>query len=333
MREPGIETVTTGRRFASPRLTELRPLRRATDSAGIESAEVAVPAFDRAVLSWNGDGKWRMEMRARVGGQWSPYLTLGVIDGGAQRSATRAETPEAKPVGLAIDTLTVRGATADAFQVRAVGEGELRALAVTHYRRDDRRYTASPAAPAWGVTLPVPERRQGDVEDPALRPDVCSPTSVSMVLEYHGVARRTLDVCRAVYDNTARLYGNWPMNTAVAARLLNGWAVVVKMTGFDEVEKEIAARRPVILSHRWERGQLTNAPVSRSNGHLIVAVGFTAQGDVVVNDPAGKPGAVRRVYKREELFRTWQEGGEGIAYVIHPGAGQAAQRTRRASRE
>jgi hypothetical protein len=296
----------------------------------MESPEIVVPAFNRAVLSWNGEGKWRMEMRARVGGQWSPYLTLGVLDGIVQRSATRTETPEAKPVGLEVDTLVVRGATADAWQVRATGEGDLRALTVTHYRRDDRRFTTAPAAPAWGVTLPVPERRQGDVEDPKIGGEVCSPTSVSMTLEYHGVARRTIEVCRAVYDNTSRMYGNWPMNAAVAARLLNGWAAVIKMTGFDEVEKEIAARRPVILSHRWERGQLTNAPVSRSNGHLIVAVGFTSQGDVVVNDPAGKPGAVRRVYKRDELFRTWQEGGEGIAYVIHPGAGVSAKRPSRA---
>jgi hypothetical protein len=91
------------------------------------------------------------------------------------------------------------------------------------------------------------------------------------------------------------------------------------MDGFDPVEREIAAGRPVILSHRWELGDLENAPVSRSNGHLIVVVGFTKDGDVVVNDPAAKvAGAVRRVYKRHELFRTWQIRGEGIAYLMHP---------------
>ena len=38
----------------------------------------------------------------------------------------------------------------------------------------------------------------------------------------------------------------------------------------------------------------------------------------IVNDPAAKKEGVRRVYRRRELFKTWQERGEGIAYLIHP---------------
>jgi hypothetical protein len=117
-----------------------------------------------------------------------------------------------------------------------------------------------------------------------------------MVLAYHGSVYRTIDVARAAFDAGAGLYGNWPCNTGAAARLLKGgrgWSAVVKMDGF--------------------------APVSRSNGHLIVVVGFTKDGHVVVNDPAAKTaGTVRRVYRRRELFRTWQIRGEGIAYVVHP---------------
>jgi hypothetical protein len=141
-----------------------------------------------------------------------------------------------------------------------------------------------------------------------------------MMLDYHGSLYRTIDVARAVFDSQTRLYGNWPCNTGAVARLLkpSGWSAVVKMTGFDEVEREIAARRPVALSHRWQSGDLSNAPISRSSGHLIVAVGFTKEGDVVVNDPAARAGEVRRVYKRRELFRTWQVRGEGIAYLVKP---------------
>ncbi len=312
-----------GRRFDSPRFTELQPGGAAT--AG-ESPEVRVAPFERAVLSWNGEGDWRLEMRLLVGGAWTPYAPLGALTrDGRQRSATRAEEslslPKDARASLEVDTLVVRGREpATAFQVRARGEGDLRVLTVTHYRRDDRRYTDRPAVPGvWGVTLPVPERRQRDVEDPRISGDVCSPTSLGMVLEYHGRRHRTLDLAQAARDTAAGIYGNWPCNTGVAARLLGGWAAVAKMAGFDEVEREIAARRPVILSHRWERGDLTGAPVSRSNGHLIVAVGFTESGDVVVNDPAARQNeSPRRVYRRRELFKTWQERGEGIAYLIHP---------------
>ncbi len=284
--------------------------------------EVAEP-FERAVLSWNGAGDWRMELRLRVGNQWTPYAMMGVQTGLKLRSATRTEAEAVRrsliPCSLEIDTLVLKkGIQADAFQIRATGEGAMDALSVTHYRPDNRQYTERPAANAWGVILPVPERAQRECEDPAIRPEVCSPTSLSMVLAYYGKDLRTIDTCRLSLDNQAKIYGNWPCNTAVAARVLGGWAAVVKMRGWDDVEREIAAKRPVIVSHQWERGDLTNAPVSRSNGHLIVAVGFTESGDVVVNDPAAKRGEIRRVYKRAELYRTWQERGTGIVYLVHP---------------
>jgi hypothetical protein len=310
------------RQFRSPLLTELRPT--GTDRVR-ESPELPVAPFERAVLSWNGVGDWRLELRLRVGGAWTPYALMALTTPkGTQRSATREEEAALKaspvPVSLEIDTLVVKGGmTADAFQVRATGTGELRALSVTHYRRYDSRYTTLPAAPdTWGKTLPVPERAQRDCEEPSIRGEVCSPTSVSMVLAYWGVTRRTIDTARAVFDAQAKIYGNWAANAAYAAREISGWAAVAKLRGWDEVEREIAERRPVILSHRWNRGDLSNAPVSSSDGHLIVAVGFTPEGDVVVNDPAGKTDGVRRVYKRAELFRTWQERGEGIAYLVHP---------------
>jgi len=309
------------RRFPSPRFTELAPTN--TNAAG-ESPIIATPEpFDRAVLSWNGEGRWLLEARLDVGGRLTPYLPLGVLEGARARSAGRGSATD-PAVAVQVDTLVVRGgAKAKAFQVRATGSGDLRSLSVAHYRRDDRRYTDRSAAPgAWGRTLDVPARAQRDVEEePSIGGEVCSPTSIAMLLEFHGTRYRTIDVARAAYDPQGRLYGNWPCNAAAAARLLRrGWSAVVKMAGFDELEREIAAGRPVALSHRWERGDLTGAPVSRSNGHLIVAVGFTGSGDVVVNDPAARdPANVRRAYSRRELFRTWQEKGEGIAYLVHPG--------------
>lgn len=320
MKRRTIEPVTTGRHFPSPLLTELRLLGRDRQQ---ESPEIGVAPFERAVLSWNGTGDWILELRLRVNGAWTPYAVMAVTTGETQRSATTAEEAPVKaspvPLSLDTDTLAVKGgATADAFQVRATGTGDLTALAVTHYRRNDSRLTDRPAANAWGMALPVPERAQRDCEEPSIRGQVCSPTSLSMVMAYYGRPLRIIDTARAVFDPQSKMYGNWPANTATAVRNLGGWAVVVKMRGFDEVEREIVEHRPVILSHRWNRGDLTNAPVSSSDGHLIVAAGFTKDGDVVVNDPAGKVDGVRRVYKRAELFRTWQERGEGIAYVIHP---------------
>ena len=43
---------------------------------------------------------------------------------------------------------------------------------------------------------------------------------------------------------------------------------------------------PLVASVSFGAGQLDGAPISSSNGHLLVIVGFEADGDVVVNDPA-----------------------------------------------
>ena len=65
-------------------------------------------------------------------------------------------------------------------------------------------------------------------------------------------------------------------------------------------------------------GQLSGAPISASNGHLVVIVGFRDNGDVVVNDPAAPSvRSVRRTYDRGQLERAWLDGSGGLVYVIH----------------
>ena len=79
----------------------------------------------------------------------------------------------------------------------------------------------------------------------------------------------------------------------------------------------VAAGVPLIVSVAFGRNQLTGAPISSSNGHLMVVVGFEADGDVVVNDPAGATDAeVRRVYDRAQFERIWISASGGTAYVI-----------------
>ena len=64
-----------------------------------------------------------------------------------------------------------------------------------------------------------------------------------------------------------------------------------------------------------------STPVSASNGHLVVIVGFTATGDPVVNDPAARTAAgVRHVYDRAEFENAWLPTSGGVVYVIHDAA-------------
>lgn len=276
---------------------------RGRETAAFTSPSFDALPFDRAVLSWNatgpalfeleadGDGKWR------IMGKWGPK-------------------PESvKGDGVDVDTLELK-APAKSFRFRFTpAPGTVVTLAaVTTWTKGEKNPLSLKPSPSWGKTIDVPKRSQDtSEEDPA---KVCSPTSLSMILQFYGVNKPTEEVASAVFDHASKLYGNWPFNTAYAHSAAGLEAYVRKFMGLEDLEAEIEAGRPVEISHRWEKGELDGAPISRTDGHMIVVVGFTKDGDVVVNDPAAKPGTVRRVYKRAQIEKTWLVRGSGVAYVL-----------------
>ncbi len=160
----------------------------------------------------------------------------------------------------------------------------------------------------------------------------CSPTSVSMVLgrlgrlpttkQYSWVPAGHPDpwvdhAARAQYDHGWEGAGNWSFSTAYAATRADN-AFVTRLRNLREAERFIRAGIPLVASVRFGRGELTGAPISSTNGHLMVIVGFTASGDVVVNDPAAPTGAtVRRTYDRGQFENVWVPTSGGLVYVIH----------------
>jgi hypothetical protein len=153
-----------------------------------------------------------------------------------------------------------------------------------------------------------------------------------MVLAHYGIHPATTGITAghvdAAVDHTAKMVydhgydgtGNWAFNTAYAATLVAGDSYVTRLRDLREAEDYIAAGIPLVVSIAFGRNQLAGAPISASNGHLLVVVGFEADGDVVVNDPAGATNAaVRRVYDRAQLERVWIAASGGTAYVIRNG--------------
>lgn len=166
----------------------------------------------------------------------------------------------------------------------------------------------------------------------------CSPTSLAMVLRYyralptrtqtawagnHG-ARVVDHLARMTYDYGYRGTGNWPFNTAFAATRVEQ-AFVTRFASLRDLEPLIAAGIPVITSISFRTGELSGTPIGGTDGHLLVVVGFTDSGDVVVNDPAADPRQgeqVRRVYDRGQFEDVWLRrgtsagGSGGLAYVV-----------------
>jgi Peptidase_C39 like family len=85
------------------------------------------------------------------------------------------------------------------------------------------------------------------------------------------------------------------------------------------VEQFIKAGIPLVTSIAFNSGKLDGFFFKSTNGHLMVIVGFTAEGDPIVNDPASPDDAsVRHVYDRAQFEDAWMTASGGIVYVIHP---------------
>ena len=166
----------------------------------------------------------------------------------------------------------------------------------------------------------------------------CSPTSTAMVLGYwqqsdptHGPSPTEyggfippdpwVDYAAAsTYDWNYDGTGNWPFNTAYAGRYgLESFAT--RLRSLAEAERFIDAGIPLVVSVSFKESQLTGSGYS-TDGHLMVIRGFTADGDVIANDPAShldpNDASVRTVYDRAEFENVWIPRSGGIAYVIHP---------------
>ncbi|MFF1380848.1 peptidase C39 family protein [Streptomyces sp. NPDC058308] len=181
----------------------------------------------------------------------------------------------------------------------------------------------------------------------------CSPTSSQMIIEYWGrrptpeelawvdpsyadpqvchAARRTFDY---QYDGC----GNWPFNAAYAATYKDLQGVVTRLASLTELESLIAAGIPAITSQSFLKEELTGAGYGTA-GHLMTVIGFTADGDVIANDPASpSDAAVRRVYRRREWENIWLRtkrynasgkvvsGTGGVCYLYFPAKPSTRQR-------
>jgi hypothetical protein len=126
------------------------------------------------------------------------------------------------------------------------------------------------------------------------------------------------------YDYAYKGTGNWPFNTAYASFYgLDG--SVRQYDSLVPLERWIERGVPIVVSIAWNNNDsnplndLDGASISSTRGHLMVVRGFTADGDVIANDPASpSDGAVRHVYRRPQFEYDWLHASDGTVYVIKP---------------
>jgi hypothetical protein len=258
----------------------------------------------------------RFELSTCRSGAWSPWIATAALG-----DHTFSLLPA-----------TIDGLRADIDEVRAAPPVDAVRLRVRIARSDEASFeapwlltlslsndqVADLGAVDVTTTLTVPPRTQM-TEPEAIRLRICSPTSVAMALEYFGCTLPTRAVAEEVFHAPTDRYGVWPaaIRTA-AAHGIPGY--LLRFPGWESAAWCLSRGLPIVASVRYARGELTNAAMCETTGHLIVLTGLEGD-EVLVNDPAAPTAAeVRRRYTRRELTRAWLEkSGVGYVFFRHPG--------------
>ncbi|GGT47036.1 peptidase C39 family protein [Streptomyces purpureus] len=333
-----------------------------------------VPATE-IIASWNADtpaGTWlAVELRGTYpdGGE-TPWYVMGrwaAGDGDLRRTSVDDQGDGRSTVWT--DTLAVDDPTGGlrlvAYELRVtLYRAPGTALTPTVWRVGAMasdipdRFTVPASAPCTARELTVPRYSQNTHVGQYPEYDNggeawCSPTSSQMIVEYWG-RRPTAEqlawvnpafddpqVCHAArytYDYQYGGCGNWPFNAAYAATYPEMSAVVTRLRSLTELESLIRVGIPVITSQSFRKEELTGAGYGTA-GHLMTVIGFTADGDVIANDPASPNNdAVRRVYLRREWENIWLRtnrynasgkvvsGTGGVCYLYWPAEPAPSQR-------
>lgn len=292
--------------------------------------------FTEAIASWNAStpaGSWiEVQFRAQYGTRWSKWFVLGIwaLDASTvARHSVNGQGDEDGTVATDIFVSANKKETTNNFQIK-LRLFSANGPAVPSMRNASVAYSTSAPKTAgvsagnsalWNTLINIPKCSQMVYPDGG---EVwCSPTSTSMVLGYWNsdtspCKARVRTAVDGVYDWVYDGHGNWPFNTAYAATL--GYeAYVARFTSLAQAEEFVKAGVPVIMSIAWGKDQLTRADIESTNGHLLVVVGFDAEGNPIVNDPASPADeTVQRVYLRSEFEPLWLGASGGTIYLIYP---------------
>jgi hypothetical protein len=283
--------------------------------------------WDELIASWNatmtaGDGL-RVEVRALYPDRATKWFTLGLWSTDPTKQLRQSVRRQEDGDGdVDTDTLMLKQ-TAERVQVRVTlhaggkRKPKLKFLSLSLLDSKAVRAPLPPNRSAWGKTIEVLERSQMAYENGDV---LCSPTTISMLLSHWSrqLGRPGLDgdvpaVVKGVHDPTWGGTGNWVFNTAYAGSFRWMRAYTARLSDVAELEGFIARGIPVGLSLCYNR---LRGKGREPSGHLVVCVGFTKEGDVVINDP-GTSRNVRKIFSRANLIDAWAYS-KNAAYLVYP---------------
>jgi hypothetical protein len=88
---------------------------------------------------------------------------------------------------------------------------------------------------------------------------------------------------------------------------------VARLANLTELEAWTSAGVPVVASVSYS---LLKGLHDQADGHLVVVVGFSTEGDVILNDP-GTRHSMQKTIPRDRFAAAWSKSHNTV-YLVHP---------------
>lgn len=302
--------------------------------SGVYTSDVLpAPAFSALVASWNAatprGTSTEVCVRVRADGAWTQWFSYGRWSPFIRRASVTCMHGEDDAAYLDTDLLRVTApGGADAFQLQvtlytkaAQVTPTVFLLAAAVRPLEWRREVGDPVQ---GRCVPVPAYSQ-NIRDPRIGSVICSPTTITMLMNRWGEDLLPEEAAHANYDYTYAGNGNWSFTTALAGSY--GYECYVGYADVAQLKREIKSGFACGVSVRYadtpehaDAGSLPLIEGTRgcTDGHLMVVRGFETDESgveyVICNDSYAKDDAdAQRRYTLDQFARAWN----GIAYFIH----------------
>lgn len=271
-------------------------------------------SFDEMLASWNSSSKGgTVEVSVSVkldNGRYTGWYSWGVWSAIQGVSGSASTSDSYGKVGIDILTLNEKCPGIVKFKVDIKQTKDTAPIVYNVTLACNKEESSLKAPDDTSKKLNVPYRRQGDV--PEIGGSICSATSLSMLMLYHGADIEVEDVAWGVRDYGIGRFGNWAFNVAYAGEL--GYNAFIDYYDIDAIKQAIYTGHPVACSIRVDQGQLTQSgyPNYQTNGHLLCVVGYEERrGEkwLLINDPARPEVKAFLESEFETIYR-------GVSYIV-----------------
>lgn len=291
------------------------------DEGYLVTPVIETDEFTEITPSWNSrtnrESSVELLMRLKIEENWTQYISYGVWSTDGNNIGIK-EDQSSELVRVTTDRIFVNnGMSADSVQIKVIFRGKepkLRLIAFSTNAGVEEKIEDDYIKIIENVPM-ISQLASGHKDCHS----ICSPTSLTMVLKYHGKPVGLNDVTRGTFNTGSELYGDWPQNVAYAGE--QGMrAFTEKCISINTVKNLIARNIPVVASVvSKDRNELDGAISAFPHGHLMVVIGFKIIDGIeyiAVNDPAANSDEeVRKYYRLDQWNMVWRHYIYNIAEI------------------